>query len=125
MRSRSLPFKIGSSIDSYSDMVESNSVDSNLVDSDLVDSDIVDLDLVDSDLVESDSKSCGYPVQLYKVLIFFTSNLDNSPSFLSLKVTKFQKEFWISFYVLKMSKISVCQPFCSKTAQMESTFFNN
>ena len=78
---------------------------------------------VDSDVVESDSKSCGYPVQLYKVLIFFTSNLDNSPSFLSLKVTKFQKEFWISFYVLKMSKISVCQPFCFKTAQMESISF--
>ena len=77
MRSRSLPFKIGSSIDSYSDMVESNSVDS---------------DLVDSDLNLSLPKSCGYPSQLYNVLIFLTSNLDN-PSTLSLEVANFQKEF--------------------------------
>ena len=58
------------------------------------------------------SKSFGYPSQLYKVLIFCTSNLDNSPSGLSLKVAKFQNEFWFSFYVPKMNKISVCQPFC-------------
>ena len=77
MRSLKSSFKIGSSIDSDSDMVDSNLVDS---------------DLVDSDLVDSDSKSCGYPSQLYNVLIFLTSNLDNSPSTLSLKVSNFQKE---------------------------------
>ena len=103
MRSSSLPFKIGSSIDSYSDMVDSDSVDSDLVDlnlgssidsySDMVDSNLVDLDLVESDLVDTDSKSCGYPSQLYNVLIFLTSNLDNSPSNLSLKVANVQKEF--------------------------------
>ena len=96
MRSRSLSFKIGSSIDS-----DSNSVDSDLVDSDLVDSDIVDLDLVDSDLNLSLVESCGYPSQLYNVLIFLTSNLDNSSSGLSLKVANFQKEFLFYFYVPK------------------------
>ena len=106
MRSSSLPFKIGSSIDSYSDMVDSDSVDSDLVDlnlgssidsySDMVDSNLVDSDSVDSDLVDlnlGSSKSCGYPSQLYNVLIFLTSNLDNSPSNLSLKVANVQKEF--------------------------------
>ena len=97
---RSIPFKIRTSFD---------------LDSDAVDSDVVDSELVDSELVEIwwfSSKSCGYPSQLYKVLIFLTSNLDKPPSTLSLKVAKFQKEFWISFYFPKMNKISVCQPFC-------------
>jgi hypothetical protein len=99
MRSRSLSFKIGSSIDS-----DSNLVDSDLVDSDLVDSDIVDLDLVDSDLNLSLVESCGYPSQLYNVLIFLTSNLDNSSSGLSLKVANFQKIFWL---LLKRNAFSV------------------
>ena len=93
MRSRSLSFKIGSSIDSDSNSVDSDFVYSDLVDSDLVDSGIVDLDLVDSDLNLSLVESCGYPSQLYNVLIFLTSNLDNSSSGLSLKVANFQKKF--------------------------------
>ena len=112
MRSRSLPFKIGSSICSYSD----------LVDSDLVDSDIVDLDLVDSDLNLSLVESCGYPSQLYNVLIFLTSNLDNSSSGLSLKVANFQKEFLFSFYVPKNEQNKCLSTFLFKLLDSRTNF---